>query len=176
MTISSRSLAILVAAFCALIAALWVLDSTAYYMWRQERMVKRVLAADPHELLSSGRALIAGRQGVGGRVSLSSSSVPETIRRLKPTLISTGTNWLSVDFSDVSNPFGFIIYADGVPPPPRPKSGIGPRKWIDGLWLYNDGQLETYGLEIRAPAARDPVNSETNHTSSADGAAGPPSR
>lgn len=163
MTICSRNLAILVAAFGALVAVLWVLDSRAFYAWQQERMVKRVLAVDPHELLSSGRALIASRQGVSGRVSPSSSSVPQTIRRLKPTLVSTGTNWLSVDFSDASNPFGIIIYADGVSPPPKPKSGIGPRQWIDGLWLYDDGQLETYGLEIRAAAGSDlSVSNQTN--------------
>jgi len=61
------------------------------------------------------------------------------------------TNSLGVDFSDVFNPFGIIVYAAGLNPRAEPKSGIGPRKWIDGLWLYDDGQLETYGATFPPP-------------------------
>ena len=61
------------------------------------------------------------------------------------------TNSLGVDFSDVFNPFVIIVYAAGLNPRAEPKSGIGPRKWIDGLWLYDDGQLETYGATFPPP-------------------------
>jgi hypothetical protein len=106
------------------------------------------LAADPAELLTAGRALLASRPGFVGKVSPSSSEIPKAIRRLKPRRISMSTNSVGVDFSDVSNPFGIIVYAVGVNPPSEPKSGRGPRKWIDGLWLYDDGQLENYGQQI----------------------------
>ena len=109
-------------------------------------MVRRVLAADPGELLSAGRTLIADRQGFVGEISTSSPDVPRVISRLKPTRISMSANRLGVDFGDVANPFGIIVYAIGVNPPAVDKSRRGPRKWIDGLWLYDDGQLENYGV------------------------------
>ena len=147
----ARNAVILCAFIGALVATLWVLDSNAVYAWRQERMVKRVLAADPAELLSAGRTLIASRPGLVGKITPSSPDVPSAIRRLKPTLISMSRDSLGVDFGDVYNPFGIIVYAAGVNPPAEPKSGIAPRKWIDGLWLYHDGQLETYGATFPAP-------------------------
>jgi hypothetical protein len=70
---------------------------------------------------------------------------------LKLTLISLSTNAVSVDFSDASNPFGIIVYTVGASLPPAPKTGRGPRKWIDGLWLYDDGQLETYAPTAGGP-------------------------
>jgi hypothetical protein len=169
MTISTRNAVILLAAVGAVIAAVSVLDSSAFYEWQQERMVKRVLAADPQELLDAGRAFIASRQGFTGKISPSSPDVPKAIRRLEPTLISVSTNSLGVDFSDVSNPFGIIIYAAGANPPAKPKSGIGPRKWIDGLWLYDDGQLENFGQQVGAANGSQPIRSGTNSTSSAAG-------
>jgi hypothetical protein len=142
---SNRNAVIVLALAGVLVVAVWLLDSSALYAWRQERMVKRVMAADPRELLSAGRELIASRQGRAGKISPLSSDVPKAIRRLKPTLISVSTNSLAVDFSDVSNPFGIIIHAVGLDPPAKPKSGFGPREWIKGLWLYDDGQLENFG-------------------------------
>jgi hypothetical protein len=145
MRLNTRNALILLAIIGVVVVTLWVLDSNAVYAWRQERMVKRVLAADPAELLSAGRTLLASRPGFVGKITPSSPDVPSAIRRLKPTLISMSTNSLGVDFSDVSNPFGIIVYPAGVNPPAEPKSGIGPFKWIDGVWLHDDGQLETYG-------------------------------
>lgn len=145
MKLSTRAAVILIAVMGVLIAAVSVLDSSSFYAWQQKRMVKRVLAADPAQLLSAGRELITSRSGFAGEISPSSPDVPEAIRRLKPTLITISTNAVGVDFSDVYNPFGIIVYAAGVSPPPAPKNGRGPRQWIDGLWLYDDGQLEAYG-------------------------------
>ena len=169
MTPSTRNAAILLVVLGTLVATLSVVDSGPFYAWRQKRMVERVLAADPSELLSAGRALIASRPGFVGEISPSSPDVPRAIRRLKPTLISVSTNSLGVDFSDVSNPFGIIVYAAGVGPPAEPKFGRGPRRWIDGIWVYDDGQLETYRQQLGAANGSQPIRSETNSTSSAGG-------
>ena len=85
MTLSTRNAVILLAIIGAVVATVWVLDSNAVYAWRQERMVKRVLAADPAELLSAGRTLIASRPGLVGKITPSPPDVPSAIRRLKPT-------------------------------------------------------------------------------------------
>lgn len=114
--------------------------------------------------MSAGRALIASRAGFVGEISPSSRDVPRAIRSLKPTRVSLSTNSLGVDFSDVFNPFGIIIYAAGANPPPPPKSGIGPRKWIDGLWLYHDGQLEGIGQPDGAANRSQPIRPETNQS------------
>lgn len=151
----TRNAVILLAILGAVIATLSVLDSSAFYVWQQKRMVRRVLAANPIELRDAGRTFLVSRQEVVGSISLSSSDVPKTIRRLKPTFISVSTNSLGVDFSDAANPFGLMIYAVGVNPPPKTKSGIGFRKWIDGVWLYDDGQLENFG-QITGPNAGGP--------------------
>src|SRR5687768_15715718 len=92
MTLSTRKAVILCTFVGALCATLWVLDSSAFYQWRQERMVKRVLAANPAELLGAGRTLLASRPGFVGKISPSSPDVPSAIRRLKPTLISISWN------------------------------------------------------------------------------------
>ena len=169
MTLSTRNAVLLLAIVATLVATLSMLDSSAFYAWRQERMVKRVLAADPAELMAAGRTLIASRPGFVGQISASSPDVPSAIRRLKPTLISLSTNSLGVDFSDVFNPFGIIVYAAGVNPPAVPKFGRGPRRWIDGLWVYDDGQLETYCQQVGPANGSQPIRSETNRTSSAAG-------
>ncbi len=169
MTLSPRNVVILVAIVGAMVVTLWVLDSSAFYAWQQKRMVRRVLAADPAELVSAGRALIAGRTGFVGEIDPSSPDVPPSIRRQKPTLMSVSTNSLGVDFSDVSNPFGIIVYAAGVNPPTVRKSGIGPREWIDGLWIYDDGQLENLGQQDGSANESQPIRSETNATPSAAG-------
>lgn len=101
----------------------------------------------PEQLLSAGRTLLASRSGFDGEISPSSPEIPNAICRLKPTKVSMSANSLGVDFSDASNPFGVIVYAADVYPPAEANTGIGPRKWIDGLWLYDDGQLEKYGLK-----------------------------
>ena len=141
---TSKGAGLLGAVVAAAVAILAALDSTTFYQWQQERMVKRVLAADPTDLVSAGRTLLSAKPGFVGKISPSSSDVPAAIRRLKPTLISLTTNSAAVDFSDVCNPFGIVVYQLGASPPPASKFGRGPRKWIDGLWLYDDGQLETY--------------------------------
>jgi|GEM_PF-1748015 hypothetical protein len=160
---------VLIAGMGGVIAAVALLNSTSYYFWQQKRMMKRVLAADPAQLLSAGRALLESRPGFIGEVSPSSPDVPSAIRRLKPTLISVSTNSLGVDFSDAFNPFGIIVYAAGANPPVEPKYGRGPHRWIDGLWVYDDGQLETYGQQVGAANGSQPIRSETNRTSSAAG-------
>lgn len=150
MTLNTRNSIVLFGLIGTLVATIWVLTSKTFYAWQQERMVTRVLAANPAELLSAGRTLITRRQGFTGELSASSSDIPSPIRRLKPTRISMSAGRLGVDFGDVANPFGIIVYAAGVNPPAVDKSRVGPRKWIDGLWLYDDGQLETYGAAFPA--------------------------
>lgn len=169
MTLTARKAVVLLAIVGVFVVTLAVLDSSAYYDWQQKRMVKRVLAAEPEALLSAGRAFLANRSGFIGEIDPSSLDVPAAIRKLKPTLISMNTNSLGVDFSDVSNPFGIIVYAAGVNPPVKPKSGIGPRKWIDGLWLHDDGQLEGIGRPDGAANGSQPIPSVTNQTSSTAG-------
>lgn len=142
MKISTSNLVIVLFVASALVPLIWLLDSNVIYKWQQKRIVARVLAADPAELLRGGRALLASRTGYVGTIKPSSTDVPLSIRRLKPTMISVSKGSVSVDFSDVANPFGIIVYADGVNPPPQRNSRIGPRMWIDGLWIYDDGQLE----------------------------------
>jgi len=157
MTLSVRNAVILLAVITAVVVVLWVTNSSAFYSWQQERMVKRVLAADPAELLNSGRALIASRAGFVGEIHPASPDVPRAIRKLKPARLSISTNVLAVDFSDVSNPFGMIVYAAGVNPPAEPKSGLGPRQWIDGLWIYDDGHLEKFSLKVGAANGSQPA-------------------
>ncbi|MFT4588201.1 MAG: hypothetical protein ACI9VS_000908 [Candidatus Binatia bacterium] len=40
-------------------------------------------------------------------------------------------------FSDAANPFGFTVFPEDV-------KGNGTREWTDGLWLFDDGQLDAY--------------------------------
>jgi hypothetical protein len=140
-----------------------------YYRWKQERMVKRVMGANPEQLLSATRQLLQSQPGFVGDMSPSAAGVPGAIRRLRPTKISIGTNAVRVEFSDVFNPFGIIVYAAGVNPPPAPQYGRGPREWIDGLWVYDDGQLETYRQPVGPVNGSQPVRPETNRTASATG-------
>lgn len=166
-----KAVVMMLAAFAVLvlIVLLEITDSSTFYAWQQARMVKRVLAAEPEELVSAGRALLASRAGFVGKISPASRDIPRDIRRLKPTRVFVSTNSLGVDFSDVFNPFGIIVYAAGANPPPPPKSGIGPRKWIDGLWLYHDGQLEGIGQPDGAANRSQPIRAETKRTSEAAG-------
>jgi hypothetical protein len=162
MTLSIRNAVILLGMVGTLVATLAVFDSSAFYAWQQKRMVKRVLAADPAQLLSAGRTLIASRPGFVGEISPSATEIPGVIRRLKPTRVSFTTNSVWIDFSDVFNPFGIAVYAAGA-------DSRGPHKWIDGLWLYDDGQLEGIGQPDGAANGSQPVRAETNVTSSAAG-------
>lgn len=170
MTRSTRNAAILLLLLGTSVATLSVLDSGPFYRWQQRRMVERVLAADPEALLTAGRMLLASRAGYAGQISPSSPDVPMPIRRLKPTLIRISTNALGVDFSDAFNPFGIIVYATGQRPPAEPRFGRGPTRWIDGLWVYDDGQLETYGQQVGPANRSQPIRSETARPSSAGGA------
>ncbi len=158
MKLRFRITVIVMTATIALAGLLETLDSPAFYAWQQERMVKRVLAANPQELLAAGRTMIANRPGFTGQINPASRNIPKAIRQLKPTCISVSTISLGIDFSDVPNPFGIIIYAAGAPPPAMPKTGIGPRQWIEGLWLYDDGQLDQFGQSALTGNRGTPVN------------------
>jgi hypothetical protein len=144
-------------AVLALVALLEITDSSAFYGWQQKRMVKCVLAADPEQLLSAGRQLLHSRAGFVGEISPSAPEIATAIRRLKPTRVSILTNSVWVDFSDVSNPFGIAVYAAGA-------EGKGPHKWIDGLWLYDDGQLEGIGQPHGSANRSQRVSPGTNRT------------
>ena len=54
----TRNAVILLAILGAVIATLSVLDSSAFYVWQQKRMVRRVLAANPIELRDAGRTFL----------------------------------------------------------------------------------------------------------------------
>jgi len=73
----TRNAVILLAILGAVIATLSVLDSSAFYVWQQKRMVRRVLAANPIELRDAGRTFLVSRQEFVGSISLSSSDVPK---------------------------------------------------------------------------------------------------
>jgi hypothetical protein len=155
-------LAIAAMAVVALMLLLELTESSGFYFWQQKRMVKRVLAANPEQLLSAGRQLLGTRPSYVGEISPSAAEIPGVIRRLKPTRISFTTNSVWIDFSDVSNPFGIAVYAAGA-------DGRGAHKWIDGLWLYDDGQLGGIGQQDSAANGSQPIRSERNRTSAAAG-------
>ena len=144
-------------------------EPTFYYFWKQERMVRRVMAANPAELLSASRELLRSRPGLTGHVSPSALDLPRQLRKLGPTEIWFFTNAVSVDFSDVFNPFGITAYEVGAEPPPPTQYGVPPRQWIEGLYVYDDGQLERYGQQLGAANGSQPIRSETNRTPSAAG-------
>jgi hypothetical protein len=128
-----------------------LIEPPFYYDWKQERMVRRVMTANPEELLSAARELLRSQPGLTGHVNPSALRVPRALRKLRPTEIWFFTNAVSVDFSDVANPFGITAYAIGAKPPPPSDYGIPPRQWIEGLWVHDDGQLERYGQVGAAP-------------------------
>lgn len=128
------------------VAFLESLGVPPFYAWQQKRMVRSVLAANPEQLLSAGRELLGRRQGYVGEISCSAPEIPYAIRRLGPTRVSFNTNSVWVDFSDVFNPFGVVVFTA------EPQNeGQGLHKWIAGLWLYDDGQLERTGQQIAPP-------------------------
>jgi hypothetical protein len=162
MTPKIRNTALLVFVAVAIVAVILVLEylqSPSFYFRQQRRMVTRVLATDPYLLLKAGRQLLQGRTGYVGEISASSSDIPDIIRRLKPTRITFRTNSLWVDFSDVSNPFGIVVFPSGV-------NGPAPHKWIDGLWLFDDGHLHTNGQLDDSRNANQALRPRTNQTSS----------
>ncbi len=116
-----------------LLFVLW--ESPFVYHKRQGLMVWRVLSSNPEDLLDAGRQLLKEHHGSVGEVSPSSSTVPKVLRNLSPSRIRVSTNSIAIDFSDLFNPFGIVVFPFG-------EVGRGPHKWIDGLWLYDDGQLE----------------------------------
>lgn len=163
-----------VAAVGVLILAFSVLELIEppfYYFWKQERMVRRVMSANPDQLLSAARELLRSRPGFTGRVEPSAVDVPRGLRKLHPTGICFSTNSISVDFGDVFNPFGITAYAIGAEPPPPPHYGVPPRQWIEGLYVFDDGQLQTYGHQVGAANRSQPVRSETNQQSAGAGPA-----
>jgi hypothetical protein len=165
MTLSNRNTVGLVLVTVAVVAAILLveyLQSPSFYFKQQQRMVGRVLASDPNLLLNAGRQLLQSRTGYVGEISASSSDIPEIIRRLKPTRITLTTNSLWVDFSDVFNPFGIDVFPVGA-------DGAAPHKWIDGLWLFDDGHLRTNGQQDGATNRSQPIRIQTNRTSSAAG-------
>jgi hypothetical protein len=131
-------------------AAMLVWQSPTYYFWQQERMVRRVLRANPIELRDAATALLTKRENSLGKIDPSAAEVPNAIRILKPTSIMVSSNQIGIDFGDAFNPFGIIVYRPGYTPPPHEKWGRPPLRWVDGLWLYDDGQLEQYGQPLRA--------------------------
>ena len=130
--------------------ALELFEPSFYYDWKQERMVMRVMTANPEELLSASRALLRSQPGLTGHVDPSQLELPRALRKLRPTKMWFFTNAVSVDFSDVFNPFGITAYAIGAKPPPPSVYGLPPRQWIEGLWVHDDGQLERYGQQVGA--------------------------
>jgi hypothetical protein len=141
--------------------------SPTYYHWQQERMVKRVLTAEPRDLLSAGRVLIQSRQGFIGEIDPSSHEIPIAIRKLTPTRVTFSKRGIIVDFSDLANPFGIVVFKAGVVPPTNWTSGPYPLQWIDGLWLYDDGQLGKYPQHSKHLKRSMPIRPiSTNSTSS----------
>jgi hypothetical protein len=141
------------------------------YEWKQERMVRRVMASNPEQVLSAARELLRSRPGFTGHLKPSALHVPRALRKLSPTEIWFFTNAVSVDFSDVLNPFGITAYAVEAKPPPPPQYGVEPRQWIEGLWVYDDGQLERFGQQVGAANRSQPVRPETNQQSVGAGSA-----
>jgi hypothetical protein len=165
MKLNIRNAVFLVFVAASIVAAILVVDylqSPSFYFRQQKRMVDRVLASDPDRLLRAGRQLFQSRPGYVGEISTSSPDIPSIIRKLKPTQITFRTNSLWVDFSDVMNPFGIVVF---------PGRGDDPylHKWIDGLWLFDDGQLHTNGQPDGPANGSQPIRSETNRTSTAAG-------
>jgi hypothetical protein len=144
-----------------------LIEPSFYYDWKQERMVRRVMTQNPEQLLSAARELLHRRPGFTGHVNPSALDLPVALRRLRPTEIWFATNAVSVDFSDVANPFGITAYEIGAKPPPP--SQYGARQWIEGLWVHDDGQLETYGQPVGPANGSHTIRPETNRTSSAAG-------
>jgi hypothetical protein len=134
-----------------------LLEPSFYYRWKQKRMVSRVMAANPEHLRRAARELLQSRPDFVGEISPSAPGLPSELRKLKPRRISVTTNSVSVDFGDVFNPFGIIVYAADSSPPAAPLFGRGPRQWIDGLFLYDDGQLETSGQQNGANVLQHPL-------------------
>ena len=133
------TLALSIAVFYSVIYLLPVF-CPPYRHWQQKRMVERVLATDPNDLLKAGRQLLASKPDFVGNLDPSSAEVPIVFRRLKPTYVYISKSCLTVNFDHVVNPFGVAIFRDGYPA--RFK-----REWIEGLWLFDDGQLRKFGLE-----------------------------
>jgi len=157
MTLNIRNAVFLVFVAVAIVTAILVLEylqSPSFYFRQQRRMVDRVLTSDPDRLLSAGRQLLQSRTGYVGEISTSSPDIPGIIRKLKPTQITFRTNSLWVDFSDVFNPFGIVVFPAGA-------GGPAPHKWIDGLWLFDDGHLHTNGQPRRC-SEREPADSIRN--------------
>jgi len=138
------------AAVVAMLLLLQYWQSPSFYQKQQRRMVERVINSDPHALLLAGRDFLRNRTGYLGEVDTSSSEIPKVIRELRPTNITFSTNEVWIDFSDAFNPFGIVVFSPGF-------DGPAPHKWIDGLWLFDDGQLhrsnylERIGQQIDGP-------------------------
>jgi hypothetical protein len=142
----------------ALVAAVSLMESSSYYEWQQKRMVQRVLAADPDELLKAGRQLLATRPGYVGKITRSSQDIPSPIRRLKPRQLFLGRDSVYMEFSDIANPFGLIAFTPGADV--SKVLGHGSHQWIEGLWLFDDGQLERYGQPNGAANESQPFRPE----------------
>jgi hypothetical protein len=167
MAISTRTSVILLVTVGAVVAAISLLESSSYYEWQQKRMVRAVLAANPDELLRAGRMLLANRSGYVGEMSSSSRDIPPPIRRLQPKRVLLKSDSVWVEFSDICNPFAFTVFT---PAADASKTvGYGWHKWIDGLWIFDDGQLEKFGQPGGPANGSQPIRSETNRTSSAAG-------
>jgi hypothetical protein len=112
------------------------------FSWQERRAVKRVLAADPQQLLVAGRLMLQQRPGFTGTLPPSSPDIPAVIRKLDPAYISFTTNSVAIDFGHPANPFGIVVFAPG-------EKGQGRHEWISGLWLFHDGQLHSGNLPAK---------------------------
>lgn len=120
-------------------AAKLFLSPGPIFSWQERRAVKRVLAADPQQLLEAGQTLLQKHPGFTGTIPSSSPAIPDVIRKLDPAYISFTTNSVAIDFGHPANPFGIVVFAPG-------EKGHGRHEWINGLWLFDDGQLQNVAL------------------------------
>lgn len=118
-------------------------DSNAYARG-QARAVQSVKESDPRLLLAAGRELLAKRAGRAGEIDVSDPIVPEAIRKLRPDSIWFQADAVYVNLGDIMNPFGFTVFKAGATGRDvgclMVKAGQS-REWIEGLWVFHDGQL-----------------------------------
>lgn len=109
-----------------------------FYRLQQKRMVERVMNSDPQALRLEGRRLFMMHDGKIGGVAISDLEIPSVLKSLKPSRISFNSGSVDIDFGDPFNPFGITVFE-------KDSQGYDPdsssEKWIDGVWIFHDGQL-----------------------------------
>jgi hypothetical protein len=53
-----------------------------YYDWKQQRMVRRVMAANPEQVSNAARELLSSRRGFTGHINPSALDLPTAIRAI----------------------------------------------------------------------------------------------